>query len=365
MPVGAVLKNSGQPPQPSSQSGQPTSPDQQQTNDSNPTRGTRSEPGNKNTRTEAPNETSSTEVQINNTKQKMSSPGGQNSKSGKSTAKADEQKTFPERIVSKIWFLYAIAAGLVLNFLCLIALTWWTYQGLVTLKRKNERFTSDFSKTKTALQQLTGQVNNQAQSLINAKSDTSELHNKLTSHGKKISNLNTQIELQDNRFLRFQDIYNTSRLDYLPKSRPDAPLNQQKSLTSGEKPLVDPAESIAVDYQDAFYRSDRSVLKRLMSEELNITQDSEDALMKSSSLPTKLEVVKTGGSYLLIQRDGRHWLVPEFQILTSFTTSQLAKGIFSYAKENISTAELRRPAEVRELGSLWEVVTMGVIAVPA
>jgi hypothetical protein len=290
--------------------------------------------------------------------------GWSESKPSESKATAVNQ-AFLQRISSETWFLYIIIAGLIFNFLCLAALTWWTYQRLVTLKRKNERLNSDFSKIKTALQQVTGQVNNQAQSLINAKSDASELHDKLTNYGKKISNLNTQLELQEDRFLRFQDVYNTSKHDYLPHSTPDSLFIQKTSLTPEEKPLVDPADSIAVDYQDAFYRGDRSVLRRLMSEELNITQDSEDALMKSSSLPTKLEVVKTGGSYLLIQRDGRHWLVPEFQILTSFTTSQLAKGIFSYAKENISTAELRRPAEVRDVGSLWEVVTMGVIAVPA
>jgi hypothetical protein len=290
--------------------------------------------------------------------------GWSESKPSESKATAVNQ-AFLQRISSKTWFLYIIIAGLIFNFLCLAALTWWTYQRLVTLKRKNERLNSDFSKIKTALQQVTGQVNNHAQSLINAKSDASELHDKLTNHGKKISNLNTQLELQEDRFLRFQDVYNTSKHDYLPHSTPDSLFIQKTSLTPEEKPLVDPADSITVDYQDAFYRGDRSVLRRLMSEELNITQDSEDALMKSSSLPTKLEVVKTGGSYLLIQRDGRHWLVPEFQILTSFTTSQLAKGIFSYAKENISTAELRRPAEVRDVGSLWEVVTMGVIAVPA
>lgn len=124
------------------------------------------------------------------------------------------------------------------------------------------------------------------------------------------------------------------------------------------------AMSLAKHYQVAFHRNDRQALRRLASKQLNITQDSENLLMKSTGLPTRLEVVQNGGSYLLAQTDDSNWLVPEFQILSSFTTNQLAKGIFTYDRENISAAELRRPAEVREVGGYWEVVNTGIIAVP-
>jgi hypothetical protein len=99
--------------------------------------------------------------------------------------------------------------------------------------------------------------------------------------------------------------------------------------------------------------------------QLNITLNSEEALMRSTNAPTQLEVVQTGGSYLLIQQDTKNWLVPDFQTLSSFTTNQLKKGIFTYIHEPISEAVLRRPAEVKDIGGLWEVVTMGVIAIPS
>jgi hypothetical protein len=42
----------------------------------------------------------------------------------------------------------------------------------------------------------------------------------------------------------------------------------------------------------------------------------------------------------------------------------VAKGIFGLQREAISALELRRPAEVKPVGDLWEVVTLGVIAAP-
>jgi hypothetical protein len=129
--------------------------------------------------------------------------------------------------------------------------------------------------------------------------------------------------------------------------------------------LIDIGTKLAKEHQDAFFRHDHAALRRISLAELNITPHSKDTLMKSTSRPTQLETVKTGGSYLLIHREGKHWLLPEFQILTRCTTNQPAMGIFSYQRENISTAELRRPAEVRAVGDIWEVVRLGIIAVPA
>ncbi|WP_353079340.1 hypothetical protein, partial [Synechococcus lacustris] len=131
-----------------------------------------------------------------------------------------------------------------------------------------------------------------------------------------------------------------------------------------QQTLEDLVASLVEEYQTAFFRGDRAALRNMSSDQLIITQSSEDYLMKTSVPPTQLEVVQNGGTYLLIRRDDRHWLVPEFQILTSFTTTQPAKGIFTYHRESISAAELRWPAEVKEVGGLWEVVNVGLIAVP-
>jgi hypothetical protein len=135
---------------------------------------------------------------------------------------------------------------------------------------------------------------------------------------------------------------------------------------TGIDPMNDLVDHLVLEYHSAYLRRDHAGLLAMTSDhQFNITSDSEDSLLINRSFPTQLEVVKSGGSYLLIQRHERNWLVPEFQILTSFTTFRPAKGIFTYRPENVSTAELIRPAEVKQVGRLWEVVTMGIIAVPS
>ena len=47
------------------------------------------------------------------------------------------------------------------------------------------------------------------------------------------------------------------------------------------------------------------------------------------------------------------------------TTSQPAKGLFTYERQSVSCAELKLPAEVKMLGEVWEVVNMGIVIVPA
>lgn len=137
------------------------------------------------------------------------------------------------------------------------------------------------------------------------------------------------------------------------------------SAISGATSIVSIGTKLAKEYQDAFFRNDRTALMRMSLVELNITQESEDDLLKNGSSPTQFEVVKAGGSYYLIQSDQRHWLVPSFQILSHLNTTTSKKGIFNYSPESIACAELRRPAEVRAVGDVWEVVRLGVIAVPA
>ena len=135
---------------------------------------------------------------------------------------------------------------------------------------------------------------------------------------------------------------------------------------TGIDPMNDLVDHLVSEYHSAYLRRDHAGLLAMTSDhQFNITFDSEDSLSKNLGIPTQLEVVKSGGSYLLIQRHERNWLVPEFLVLTSFTNNKPAKGIFAYRPENVSTAELIRPAEVKQIGRLWEVVTMGIIAVPS
>ncbi len=129
--------------------------------------------------------------------------------------------------------------------------------------------------------------------------------------------------------------------------------------------VSDPAVEIAMIYQSCFQRLDRLALRNAATGELNITPASEEALYRGTShSATQLEVVKGGGSYLLIERDQRYWLVPTFQTLNSFLTSQPAKGLFFYERGTSKTSELRRPAEVKQVEATWEVISMGLVSVP-
>ncbi len=260
---------------------------------------------------------------------------------------------------------YAKAALTLLIILWLSALSWWTYKRNETLVAENQELNSEIMGLVTDVQRLRSELKGSSRSFDQALHiSQEEFSQRISSHDQQLSTLQRNLSYQDDRFLAFQDRYdNQNRIVNADKETLAEP--SQEHLPHPEHhDQVDSAGSIADEYQKAFSRGDRSTLRNMTSEQLNITQNSEDALMRSSSLPTQLEAVKNGGSYLLLHRDGKQWLVPEFQILTSFTTNQLAKGIFTYERNYVSVAELRRPAEVREAGGLWEVVSMGVIAVP-
>ena len=144
-------------------------------------------------------------------------------------------------------------------------------------------------------------------------------------------------------------------------------LKKLKGIESSmSAPTVDPAKELAAFFQEAFNRNDLSALSSMAPEEMNVTMETEDALCKSiSPVKTRLNIVKGGGSYLLIHQGEKDWLIPTFLTFGGFLASQPSKGIFSYARESVATVELRLPAEVKEVGSVWEVVSMGVVAVPA
>ena len=107
---------------------------------------------------------------------------------------------------------------------------------------------------------------------------------------------------------------------------------------------------------------------KLNPDELIVSGETADAWIRGvANVVPKLELVKGGGNYLLIRQTG-NWLFPTFQSMNRLSSNQpsprFAKGIFVLQREAISTPELRRPAEVKPVGDLWEVVTLGVIALP-
>lgn len=141
-------------------------------------------------------------------------------------------------------------------------------------------------------------------------------------------------------------------------------------------PTPEPTPESQVSYQDeltavylaAVLSNDRSRIRNITTAELNITQASEDALIRGTlNFDTQLENVAGGGSYILITHGGKYWACPTVQTLTSFNSYKPQKGIFNYEDAStVSTAELKQAAEVRLIDEvIWEVVSKGIVLVPA
>ena len=280
-------------------------------------------------------------------------------------------------------------------FLGVLALFWWVYQLKKTLNELcdeikynlpehtynnsySEDYESRISKLESDAQDYTNSINKlnldvtrigtqalEASVLVNAVVDTIQKYQKNSSF--QIKKEHQTVELNLPTFPLNPPIGLPLPLPINPQI--DLPLsfdNKSDIQPNIYVTEVDLAKGVATKYQDAVSRDDRYALRQMVSAEMSITQDCEEALLSApASATTQLQIDKQGGSYLLISQDNNNWLVPTFQTLKSFTTIQPAKGLFVYERDNVSSAELRRPAEVREDRGVWEVVNMGVVAVPA
>ncbi len=296
------------------------------------------------------------------------------------------------------WSDYAIILILFLLVFGLGLLTWLICHGFAFTNRKYRDLNRDLKinliALKKSIDDLVESTVSQGLALERAIHIADDLDNDRATNENTISNLKQSTRDQDERLLYFHASYKAQseslsqepsfveELQALQKQAGESLLKikvadlepsfdlalvqvEASQPIDKQQTLEDLVASLVQDYQTAFFRGDRAALRNMSSDQLIITQNPKDYFMETSVPPTQLEVVQNGGTYLLIHGNDRRWLVPEFQILTSFTTAQPNKGIFAYQRDNISTAELRWPAEVREVGGLWEVVNMGLIAVPS
>lgn len=110
---------------------------------------------------------------------------------------------------------------------------------------------------------------------------------------------------------------------------------------------------------------DRSRLRDLTTAELDITGECEIHLQQNSfTQPTRLKISQGSGSYLLITFQERAWLLPTVQTLTAVALHQPPRGIFIYTRKPLSSAELIKPADLRDVDGLWEVSEKGEVMVP-
>ena len=114
----------------------------------------------------------------------------------------------------------------------------------------------------------------------------------------------------------------------------------------------------------ALNNGDRQQLRDAASAELNITDESENAIATGRSQATQLEEVSGGGSYWLICLNNQYWLFPTQRTLKGYTTAQPAKGLFQFEKKALSQAQLIEPACLERTGITWTVTSLGRIGTP-
>ena len=149
----------------------------------------------------------------------------------------------------------------------------------------------------------------------------------------------------------------------------DAKLNTPNPFpTSTSTPAPAPApvtpSTSKTGLVSALNNGDRQQLRDAASAELNITDESENAIATGRSQATQLEEVSGGGSYWLICLNNQYWLFPTQRTLKGYTTAQPAKGIFQFEKKALSQPHLIEPACLERTGITWTVTSLGRIGTP-
>ena len=230
------------------------------------------------------------------------------------------------------------------------------------------------------------ELDKKKQNMMHSPDGLIALKNRMTLHEQKAGEVALRISLQEKTYKRDlaeqqASIANLAkqlqsfRQNYLVQSTCLSALSPTLSEPSHINPLlptplppVSYADEVTASYTSAVLSNDRSRIRNITKAELNITQESEDALTRGTSIfNTQLHNVSGGGSYLLIERGSKNWICPTAQTLSGFMTNKPQKGIFEYEESvSISSAELKEPAEVQEvLEGVWEVINKGVVLVPS
>lgn len=147
-------------------------------------------------------------------------------------------------------------------------------------------------------------------------------------------------------------------------SNQQIPASHAELVIGGEAPSA--VSSKLEEFSSAIEMNNGSAVRELSDAELNITKESEDALVRRElGHMTQLEEVNGGGSYYRLVDANRSWLFPTPLTLKTIAKNQPSKGLFRYEVEPISTPHIKQPAEIRPVsGNRWEVLEMGIIAVP-
>lgn len=148
------------------------------------------------------------------------------------------------------------------------------------------------------------------------------------------------------------------------QSEPRMPMGSDQALISWQMNMT--ANSKIDNFAAAIEMNHGNIIREQADSELNITNESEDALVRrEAGHKTKLEEVNGGGSYYRLSDGDRHWLFPTSLTLRTIAKYQPSKGLFRYELEPVTTPSIKQPAEIRAAsGNCWQVIEMGTIIIP-
>lgn len=139
--------------------------------------------------------------------------------------------------------------------------------------------------------------------------------------------------------------------------------NDQSVISEESRPDVN---SRLIYFASAIEMGNSNLIREQSDSELNITKESEDALVRrEAGHKTQLEEVNGGGSYHRLEEGDRSWLFPTPLTLKTIARNQPSKGLFRYEVQPILTPRIEKPTAIKPVsGNRWEVLEMGTIAVP-
>lgn len=144
---------------------------------------------------------------------------------------------------------------------------------------------------------------------------------------------------------------------------PPPDLNQSTELATA---AVQTPGLTLTDLVDAINGEARRPVQGISFVELDFADPPDETLLRPGlPPPTRLRRVSGSGLFLLVMFDGDDWLFPAVATLQAADPELSRRGLFELRKGDVDRPKLKIPAQMREVGGLWEVTDSGQILIPA
>lgn len=149
---------------------------------------------------------------------------------------------------------------------------------------------------------------------------------------------------------------------------PQPPALPPLQLSRGREPATAAAgraEPSLADLVDAINGEGRRPVVGISFVELGFADPPDETLLRPGlPPPTRLRHVTGAGLFLLVMVDGEEWLFPAVATLQAADPELSRRGLFDLRKADVDRPKLKIPAQMREVGGLWEVTDAGQILIP-